>query len=273
MLGQRIITAILLLAVLLPILISNISWLFNGFILLVVVLGAWEWGRLIQFKGKNLYLYAGLIGIIQFILFQSQELKSVFNVLSCLSWITYIPLLMTRGVTKFNSVVNKSVAAMGIYLLPAAGSALIDLKSLGLPAILSVLILVWTADIGAYFSGKTFGKHKLAPNISPGKSLEGALGGGICVLGLSFLAYNNPQIGQNLVSILSQNLALPATILALLGLVGLSIQGDLFESLLKRQCGVKDSSQLLPGHGGILDRIDALLPVLPFAVLMINALI
>lgn len=113
------------------------------------------------------------------------------------------------------------------------------------------------ADIGAYFSGKKFGKRKLAPAISPGKTWEGVAGAAICML-IYALVLN--QIG-GIFAVLS----IPVLLLLLV----LSIAGDLFESLMKRQAGIKDSSQLLPGHGGVLDRIDSQLSVLPVALLMI----
>jgi phosphatidate cytidylyltransferase len=118
--------------------------------------------------------------------------------------------------------------------------------------LLSVLAIVWIADIGAYFAGKAFGKRKLAPSISPGKSWEGAIGGWIAVLLLTALSLLSPSLSDTLV----------LTLLAVA-----SVVGDLFESQLKRRAGMKDSSALLPGHGGVLDRIDALIPVLPLAVL------
>jgi phosphatidate cytidylyltransferase len=127
---------------------------------------------------------------------------------------------------------------------------------------------VWGADIGAYFAGKLFGKNKLAPQLSPGKTIEGAIGGLAAVLlmaGLSVI-YEIPGIFLTLYE-LGGLLTLGSLVIAL---VALSIMGDLFESQLKRLAGVKDSSNLLPGHGGILDRIDALMPVLPvIAILLI----
>jgi phosphatidate cytidylyltransferase len=153
-------------------------------------------------------------------------------------------------------------------LLPA-GWALIAWKSLGLNALLSVLCLVWMADVAAYFSGRLFGRRKLAPAISPGKSWEGVWGGvlGVMMMAVVWVIWIDPlmapRYGLSLYGQLQAGLGWVITILAILVLVMLSVMGDLFESLVKRAAGAKDSSQLLPGHGGVLDRIDALLPVLP----------
>jgi phosphatidate cytidylyltransferase len=146
------------------------------------------------------------------------------------------------------------------------------LREKGLWVLLSVLMLVWTADIGAYFIGKTMGKHKLAPKLSPGKSIEGAIGGmlTVCLLGIFFDIFQSSS--SNFFNLIRNqygwSILLPLTIL----LAGMSIVGDLFESQLKRISGIKDSSGLLPGHGGVLDRLDALLPVLPIAALCIQGI-
>jgi phosphatidate cytidylyltransferase len=135
------------------------------------------------------------------------------------------------------------------------------------------MVLVWIADIGAYFSGKAFGKRKLAPTISPGKSWEGAIGGGIAVLLVASISIvlaqaAAPWLQDTFAYKLQARFGWALTLLALLVLVAASVIGDLFESQLKRRAGMKDSSNLLPGHGGVLDRIDALIPVLPLAALI-----
>jgi phosphatidate cytidylyltransferase len=132
---------------------------------------------------------------------------------------------------------------------------------------------VWIADIGAYFSGKAFGKRKLAPSISPGKSWEGAIGGAIAVLALASLSIilaggAAPWLQDSFAFRLQARFGWAAALLVLLVIVIFSVIGDLFESQLKRRAGMKDSSNLLPGHGGVLDRVDALIPVLPMAALI-----
>jgi phosphatidate cytidylyltransferase len=136
--------------------------------------------------------------------------------------------------------------------------------------VLSLLLVVWLADIGAYFAGKALGRHKLAPSISPGKTWEGAIGGWVAVIVIGALAAATGFYAPTVFTALVAHLGWVRAFIALTVLVVFSVVGDLFESLLKRQAGVKDSSGLLPGHGGVLDRIDALLPVLPIALLMLG---
>jgi phosphatidate cytidylyltransferase len=132
------------------------------------------------------------------------------------------------------------------------------------------MAIVWVADIGAYFAGKAFGKRKLAPSISPGKSWEGAIGGAIAVLVIASLTvlYGGPALANTFAVRVQHAFGWPALVAVLVLMSAASVVGDLFESQLKRRAGMKDSSKLLPGHGGVLDRIDALIPVLPLAALI-----
>src|SRR5690606_32908688 len=134
--------------------------------------------------------------------------------------------------------------------------------------LVSLLALIWFADIAAYFSGKALGRHKLAPRVSPGKTWEGALGG---VLAATAWVLASSYWPDSFGHVLMQRWSWWLVALIAVFLAALSIVGDLFESLLKRRAGVKDSSQLLPGHGGVYDRIDALLPVAPIALLLTGA--
>jgi phosphatidate cytidylyltransferase len=155
-------------------------------------------------------------------------------------------------------------------LMPAAWLALVRAHAAGINFLLSVMCLVWVADIAAYAGGRLLGRHKLAPTISPGKTWEGALSGAAAVLllGLAWWAGDrhfgaeSPGVSSRLVAAFG----LPGAAAALLLLSAASVLGDLFESLVKRATGAKDSSRLLPGHGGVLDRIDALLPVFPLVL-------
>jgi phosphatidate cytidylyltransferase len=131
--------------------------------------------------------------------------------------------------------------------------------------LLSLLTLIWIADIFAYFGGKALGRHKLAVRISPGKTIEGALIGLLGVM--AWIAISSQWKGTYAADLLSR-WGWPITILTAALLAGVSVMGDLFESLLKRRAGMKDSSALLPGHGGVLDRIDAVIAVLPVAFLI-----
>ena len=128
---------------------------------------------------------------------------------------------------------------------------------------LAAMALVWVADIAAYFSGRAFGRHKLAPAISPGKTWEGVAGAVVGVLAYGGIVFSFSPLAGRL------PLSIPVIVLMLVLLTAVSVMGDLFESLLKRQAGIKDSSQLLPGHGGVLDRIDALTSTLPLAALIL----
>ena len=163
---------------------------------------------------------------------------------------------------------------LGVLMLWAAWLALTQARAIGVNFLLSVLALVWMADVAAYFGGRAFGRRKLAPAISPGKSWEGVWSGMAGVLALAALwiaidqrfAVDSPSLYTRL----WQHGGLAATVLALLALSALSVVGDLIESLVKRAAGAKDSSRLLPGHGGVLDRVDALLPVLPAAMALLT---
>jgi phosphatidate cytidylyltransferase len=160
-------------------------------------------------------------------------------------------------------------ALAGLLVLWSTWLALFVAKLQGTNFTLSVLLLVWAADIAAYFSGRAWGRHKLAPSISPGKSWEGVAGAVVGVLLLAWiwvsLDASQPAWSPSLYTRLMTN-GLVWGVWAVLGLTAMSVAGDLIESLIKRSAGVKDSSQLLPGHGGVLDRVDALLPVLPLAM-------
>ncbi|MGE5336701.1 MAG: phosphatidate cytidylyltransferase, partial [Gemmatimonadota bacterium] len=157
-----------------------------------------------------------------------------------------------------------------ILLLGVAALSALQLMQQGVTLLVSALAIVWIADTAAYFAGHRWGKTKLAPRTSPGKTWAGVGGAMVAVLMLAmvlaWLAPGWPIFSTRLLQHLHPVVGLPI----LCGLVAISIVGDLFESLLKRQAGVKDSGKSLPGHGGVLDRIDALLPVLPAAALLMT---
>jgi phosphatidate cytidylyltransferase len=152
--------------------------------------------------------------------------------------------------------------------------ALFELRLLGAAMLVSAMAIVWVADIGAYFAGRAFGRHKLAPHISPGKTWEGVAGGVAAVLALSMaIVLLAPQASESVFSSrLVTRLGWPVAAAILMALACLSVAGDLFESLLKRHAGVKDSGASLPGHGGVLDRIDALIPTMPGCLLLMELL-
>ena len=194
--------------------------------------------------------------------------------LASIFWVAFAPWCL-RNVS-IGSLANPVLfAVVGFVLIAAAGLALVISKSYGVVFLLSALAICFAADIFAYFFGKTFGKHKLAPRISPGKSWEGAVGGAVSVLAISWgvvvLSDSVPEL-KGTWQVMAFDRWHPVVFsFWLLVLSAYSVVGDLFESMLKRKAGLKDSSNLLPGHGGVLDRIDAQLPVLPLAVLLVSA--
>lgn len=188
-------------------------------------------------------------------------------VLACLAWLLVAGWIVHAERRNRTDLHNGIVTLLAPLLLGGAWFALLSLYQRGALFLFSTLAVVWIADIAAYFAGRAFGKRKLAPHISPGKTWAGAVGAIAAVL----LAGAGVWFGWPQGAVFSNTLFARAPVVALVMLallVAVSIVGDLFESLLKRHAGVKDSSGLLPGHGGVLDRIDALLPVLPAAVLI-----
>lgn len=262
MLKTRIITAIVLIVGFLTALFlaSDTAWALIT--LAATLIGVWEWSNLIQLNKMQICLNV-LIGlsiglVLTFIsntLLAPYHDQIIFSLLGLATvfWIAIAPIwLISRK--KINHVLG--MTTLGLLLLLANWVALIGLHNISPWLLLGVLVTIWIADSAAYFAGKRFGRHKLAPEISPGKTWEG-VAGAIIAVGL---------YGYLLCHYLHYSLWL---IVGLWLIVVLGIMGDLFESLLKRQAGVKDSSQLLPGHGGVLDRIDGLIPSLALTLFYI----
>lgn len=271
MLKQRVITALVLVLVL-----AAVLWLGpTAFVAAAAILmGAayFEWFRLAGLgDGRALWLAVALgAGLL------ASDLSGVRPGAYALTWVFAIAcaiwlglaLLLVQAERRGVRLGQAAIVLLGVLLVAAAWLALLALYQAGVVVLMSVLAIVWLADIAAYFVGRALGKRKLAPHISPGKTWAGVFGALVCVvLAAEALALWQPALGL-FSTRLAQALPLKLTIVVLLALVALAIVGDLFESLLKRQAGVKDSSGLLPGHGGVLDRIDALLPVLPAAALL-----
>lgn len=274
MLKQRIITALLLLAVLLPALFHSDPQPFCLLTLLLIVAGGWEWARLngLAFAAAlacGLGLGA-LLGLAWWQIGLARELPLLWQITG-IFWLVAAPLLLRAGVAGWPRVPQTLRLWLGLALIGLAWWAMAQARAQGVALLLSIMALVWTADIAAYFGGKAFGRRKLAPTISPGKSWAGVYSGAAGVLLLAICwtwaeqRYGTP--GASLYGRLWAMGPLPA-LLALLLLTAMSVCGDLIESLVKRSAGVKDSSQLLPGHGGVLDRVDALLPVLPLGMML-----
>ena len=271
MLKTRIITAIVLLAVLLPILFLLPPIYLSGFFLLAVLAGAWEWSRLIApGANKSAVVYAILCLAIIFALLGLSDPVWQFALLSMsvMFWIFNAPFILARGMNMSLAKWRYFYGTLGLIVLPATWFALIFLREIGLIFMLTTMALVWIADIGAYFVGKAFGKHRLAAQISPGKSIEGALGGLLICYAYALLCVFYLPLESTLFGAWAMRFGWLPMLLMVTVLTAFSIFGDLFESQLKRLAGVKDSSYLLPGHGGVLDRVDALIPVMPIAALL-----
>lgn len=279
MLMQRVLTAIVLLVVLLGALLVSSPWPLIVLLLLMAGCALWEWLRLslAQAWQPAAPWVAIFASIFMFWLVwgwmpPSEAVPAADQLVH--PWIIWMALagwamLAVPQVLQGHTAERRSVVALsvfGVLAVLAAWAALVLLfMEFGAWCLVSMMALIWFADIAAYFTGKAFGKHKLAPKVSPGKTWEGAIGG---VLAAAVWTTATAFVPGSFGAILAQQWSLPLVFLMAAALAVLSVVGDLFESLLKRRAGVKDSSSLLPGHGGVYDRIDALLPVAPVAVML-----
>ena len=278
MLKQRIITAVVLLAILLPALFYPSYVPFACVMLALVAAGAWEWGRLNGY-GPRLSLFLGaetvaLCALSWWLGLLDASLLPVWMIASA-AWVLGGAALLRVAVPGWPRVPRGLRLAGGLLALWVAWLAAVQARMVGINFLLSILVLVWVADVFAYFSGRAFGlkftRRKLAPAISPGKSWEGVWGGmaGVIVLALAWVWADSAAHAAD--ASLYTRLAGRGWWLLLIGVVfmaAMSVVGDLVESLIKRSAGAKDSSALLPGHGGVLDRVDALLPTLPIAMML-----
>jgi phosphatidate cytidylyltransferase len=273
MLRLRIVTAAVLLAVMLSVLFAPWPQAFTAFTLVAVAVAAWEWARLNGLQGALALGFALLVLGSGVITWASHWIAMGDGRLwwaVCALWSVGASCALYAGAGAWSACHRVVRLALGGLMLWAAWLAMARARVMGLNFLLSVFTLVWVADIAAYAGGRTWGRRKLAPRISPGKSWEGAISGwaGVSVLAVGWIAAEQAwSLGPaSVFSVLLQRLGMGGLVLALMGLAAMSVVGDLIESLVKRAAGVKDSSALLPGHGGVLDRIDALLPVFPLAL-------
>jgi phosphatidate cytidylyltransferase len=311
MLKARILTALVLLLLFVPALLSpsRVPWLVLTLVLMV--LAAWEWGRAIQLDAQaiephesheshesqapasprhdclpsssvqrkpsqrlsfGLAALTALVGAGMGVTLGFEALPAWVSALLGLLWVYFFSFLFDRGAMRWSRVPLWLKAVAGWCVLLGTWWSIAVAQAVGSAFLLSVLCLVWVADIAAYFGGKAWGRHKLAPQLSPGKTWEGVVSGlvGVYLLAYGWLYAADPQNlpNDNLFALLWRHGAF-TTVLGLAVLVMVSVMGDLFESMVKRSAGLKDSSQLLPGHGGVLDRVDALLPTLPMAVTLL----
>jgi phosphatidate cytidylyltransferase len=270
MLLPRILTALVLLAALLPALITGNAMPFLAITLIMIAAAGWEWGRL---NGLTLVPALGIGAVVFLACVMLWDTGWVGHVPAWLWWLTtgcWVlggALALKAGPQGWPRLSQALRLLLGTFILVVAWLALASAKLRGLDFILSALCLVWMADIAAYAAGRLFGRRKLAPAISPGKSWEGVIGGvaGVMLLALVWLNVEVAVFGDStsVFALLWSRLGPIGLLVSLAFLCMLSVMGDLVESLVKRAVGAKDSSALLPGHGGVLDRVDALLPVLP----------
>lgn len=276
MLKQRVITALVLIAILLPALFANAAWPFALLSLALIAAAGWEWGRL-NGAGTVSLAWSGLLAAMcaaaLWAGWSDAPPRAVWWV-AMLAWVLGGSFVLRGGPTGWPAIPVIARCAIGVLLLWTAWLALATAKTIGVNFILSLLCLVWAADIAAYFGGKRFGRRKLAPGISPGKSWEGVWSGMLGALALAaFWLWLDTLFRMDSLSLylrLYGRFGAAGLILVVVFLASMSVVGDLFESLVKRAAGAKDSSRLLPGHGGVLDRVDALLPVLPLAMALIT---
>ncbi len=269
MLKTRVITAIVLLAVFLPVTLFAPVTAFGALIGVVVVFAAWEWARLLKAGTAGSVVYAAVAALALAASTRLDAPRPLFQAAGVF-WIVVGPYVLLRKPVLAAGAWRVFLLAAGLVTFAACWQALVAARVAGVAFVLSLLLVVWLADIGAYFAGKAFGRHKLASAISPGKTWEGAVGGWAAVMVVSVAAIALHAFEPTLYSALALEAGTGRALFMLTVLVAFSVVGDLFESMLKRQAGVKDSSGLLPGHGGVLDRIDALLPVLPLAMLLLG---
>jgi phosphatidate cytidylyltransferase len=278
MLKQRVITAVVLLAILLPALFWRTPEPFLAITLILIAAAGWEWGRL-NGLGQGGSIALGVITLIlcgcAWALGWPQRASPLLWIVVGAFWVAAGAALVQAGVDGWPKIPQGLRVVGGVLVLALAWLALAQARVIGVNFLLSVLVLVWVADIFAYVAGRAIGgkftRRKLAAVISPKKSWEGVWGGmaGVVVLAIAWTWADNtlqvqvPSLYSRLAS-----LGWPVLVLGSIFLAAMSVVGDLAESLVKRSAGFKDSSQLLPGHGGVLDRVDALLPTLPLAMML-----
>ncbi|MDB5797028.1 MAG: Phosphatidate cytidylyltransferase [Paucimonas sp.] len=268
MLKTRVVTAVVLLAILLAVLWSKSVLAFV--LALTAFMGAAAWECMRLFGLRRPLLWAAVWTVLFLVVtyqFNPAQAQTLLALCVALWAIRFAPSLAIGlpppgGLASRLLGLTYAIAILGCFV---ALHALYQVSGLYL---FSVMALVWVADIGAYFCGRAFGRHKLAPSISPGKTWEGALGGWACVLLLGALCALHPALADTFPAAVQRQWGWAGAIAVLTLVTVASVCGDLFESKLKRRAGMKDSSNLLPGHGGVLDRIDALVPVLPLAMLL-----
>ena len=275
MLRTRVLTALAAVVVVLGMLFLTSPAVWALFVLAIALVGCWEWSRMCKLTpgghtaylassaAIGAYLWLAYVGIVP-VNFPAAAMTGF--IVAAVLWLLVAPWWLARRLRPSPS----ACAATGWVVVWPTWLAFVILRDISPWLLLALAALVWVADIAAYFAGRRFGRRKLAPAVSPGKTWEGVYGAlaGVAVYGV-ILAYvsNTHQTPRS--AIFAGGRAFGAIAIMLL-LAGVSVVGDLFESWMKRGAGLKDSSNLLPGHGGVLDRIDALTSSLPVAALALS---
>lgn len=268
MLKTRILTALCLAIVLLLVLLSG-SYTAFAVLMIVFFAGAsWEIFRLFENAYPIPYAMASTLFFAIFICLASETIYIGLAFFSVIAWFLCLAPSMKFPLPAKHSLADRFFELLYSVSVFSSFLAFLYLYRRSLILLLSVLILVNIADMGAYFAGRRFGRHKLAPSISPGKTWEGAAGGLLAVILVCVAVVFIPGLENSINVRVYRAYGWAGMIFAITILVGMSVLGDLQESRLKRRRGFKDSSNLLPGHGGVLDRIDSLIPVLPLTVLI-----
>ena len=275
MLGTRILTALILISVVLAalFLLAPVGW---GSVSLVVVgVAASEWASLAGYARSARALFVAItlaMGIAMLVLLAGGDQSRWSDVVlatcgaATIFWVIVAPPWLAF---RWKPASGIALAIAGWIVLAGAWVALVTLQARSPWLVLAAMAIVWIADTAAYFTGRAFGKHKLAPQVSPGKTWEGVYGA-LAAVAIYALALTPLSEAAGRSGALTPA-AVAIWVACALALAALSIEGDLFESLLKRNANVKDSGRLLPGHGGVLDRIDALLAAMPAAALLAHA--
>ncbi len=277
MLYKRILTAIPLAALVFWMIFFQPTAVFFYFVLLMVIISAYEWARL---SGVSHYLIRSLFAVVITVMTWGLHHYAASFVFDYVTWLIYAAVLWWFSITYFLKMARPKAPDeklkidklfIAFIVLPAAALAMQQIHALHIGAdwqgpkwLFYALSLVWIADIGAYFSGKKFGKNKLSPNISPGKTKEGLIGAVIATSLYTLLVSYYFDLDTE-----------RAALLILLSVIVtfISVSGDLYISFLKREAGLKDSGDILPGHGGMLDRVDSVLAAMPVFIVGFNLLI
>lgn len=258
---ERIITALVLVAVVLSCMFATDSpYPMLALMLLASGVAGYEWYKLMPqqqerqlSKKLKAMCFGALIALFSALALKFSEIAVVLWCISILIWL--ISFYWVKVYPRYDTWYNSSLKLVGIVLISAAVSAIFAIWQNSAWLLMYLFLLVWGADSGAYFVGRKFGRKKLAPDVSPNKSIEGLLGG-LATVALVIIVVQHLFIHAN---VWQQGIFLLISLVTAL----VSVQGDLFESMIKRRAGIKDSGRILPGHGGVLDRIDSLLAAAP----------